>query len=383
MSSYRVISQDNHVQEPRDLWTSRAESKYAWRVPHVEDLGGLGDHWICDGRKIIGAAGSANLGNRFVDPDNKRSGQRIDDAHPGGYIPEEHVKDLDIDGQDVSIVYPTVGFMLYGIPDSQLLDSICRSYNDWVGEFCGAFPDRLKGIAMLNVDDVQVGIKELERCAKMGFVGAMIPVYPSESQLYDNPAYEPFWAAAQDLGMPLSLHIAGNRYSPVQEFADPDIGRPAFISNAAYWPQMSLTDIIFSGVFERYPKLQVGSVEHELSWAPHFLDRIDYTYTDRMPPPIDPSKGRQSAHPQVRFKDGVLPSDFFHSNVFLGFQEDALGIRDRHIIGVDNLQWGSDYPHAESTFPRSREILENILADCTEEEKAKISGGNAARIYNL
>ena len=84
-----------------------------------------------------------------------------------------------------------------------------------------------------------------------------------------------------------------------------------------------------------------------------------------------------------RFKSDMLPSDFFHRNVFVGFQEDTFGLRDRHIIGVDNLQWGSDYPHHESTFPRSQEILEEILADCTEEEKAKIAGGNAARISKL
>jgi predicted TIM-barrel fold metal-dependent hydrolase len=385
MSSYRVISSDNHVIEPYDLWTSRAESKYAWRVPHVEDLGEKGDYWVCDGQKVIGVTGgSASVGNRFLDPDKKRQIYRVGDVRPGGWIPEEHVKDLDIDGQDASILYPTVGFMLFGIPDGQLLDSLCRSYNDWVGEFCGAIPKRLKGIAMINTDDVQVGIKELERCAKIGHIGAMIAVYPGVEQLYDNPAYEPFWAAAQDLEMPLSLHIASNRYSPVQELGDRgDNARPAFHVNTAYWPQMSLADIILSGVFERFPKLQVGSVEHELSWAPHFLDRLDYTYTDRMPPPLHPSQGPPEAHPQARFKDGALPSDFFRSNCFLGFQEDAMGIRDRHIIGVDNLQWGADYPHSESTFPRSREILENILADCSEEEKAKISGGNAAKIYHL
>ena len=135
---------------------------------------------------------------------------------------------------------------------------------------------------------------------------------------------------------------------------------------------MSITDIIFTGVFERYPKLQIGAVEHELSWAPHFLDRIDYNYSQR-------ARGISGC----RFKNMMLPSDFFHRNVFLGFQEDALGIKLRDIIGVDTLQWGSDYPHQESTFPRSRQILEEILADCTEEEKAKIAGGNAARIYDL
>ena len=98
--------------------------------------------------------------------------------------------------------------------------------------------------------------------------------------------------------------------------------------------------MIFSGVFERYPKLQVGAVEHELSWIPHFLDRLDYTYTQRAPNDL-----------WYRYKEDAVPSDYFHRNVFVGFQEDALGIRDRHIIGVDNLQWGSDYPHQESTFP--------------------------------
>ncbi len=292
---------------------------------------------------------------------------------PGGYIPEEHVKDMDIDGIDVSIVYPTAGLGLYSVPDSGLLTSIFKTYNDWVGEFCNAVPKRLKGIAMLNVDDVSEAVKELERCAKMGFVGAMMTVYPIEGRSYDRPEYEPLWAAAQDLGMPLSLHINTNRPGIGQEFQDIDSMSATFLANVDHWVRMSLGYMIFSGVLERYPKLQVGSVEMELSWVPHFLDRIDYTYTQRS----------QELSQEWRFKDGALPSDFFHSNVFLGFQEDALGIRDRDIIGVDQLLWGGDYPHQESTFPRSRQIIEEILVDCTEEEKAKIAAGNSARIYGL
>ena len=388
MPGYKVISQDNHIIEPGDLWTGRsAGSKFADRLPYVKSLP-TSDMWYCDGLKIGAAtSGSANVGNRFEEPEKKMARKiTIEDAHPGGYIPEEHVKDLDIDGQDISMVYPSIGFLIFCLPDGQLLDEVCRIYNDWVAEFCGAIPKRLKGIAMINTDDIGVGVKELERCAKMGMVGAMIASYPNTEQLYDNPVYEPFWAAAQDLQMPLSLHISGNRYSRNEEFADLNHrwDRPAMICNYAYWPQMSLSDMIFSGVFQRYPKIQVGSVEHELSWAPHFLDRIDYTYTDRMPPAIESMEGTRADNDRmVRFKDGVLPSDYFHSNCFLGFQEDAMGIRDRHIIGVDNLQWGADYPHSESTFPRSLEILDNILADCTEEEKAKIVGGNAARVYRL
>ena len=199
----------------------------------------------------------------------------------------------------------------------------------------------------------------------MGFVGAMTTIYPPENRSYDKPEYEPLWAAAQDLEMPISLHIGTNRPGVGQEFQDLDTQRPAFISNADHWVRMSLADIIFSGVFERYPKLQVGSVEQDLAWVPFFLNRIDYTYTQRV----------QEFFQGYRFKEGALPSDFFHNNVFLGFQEDALGIELRHRIGVDQLLWGGDYPHAESTFPRSRQILEEILVDCTEEEKSMIAGG--------
>ena len=206
----------------------------------------------------------------------------------------------------------------------------------------------------------------------MGLVGAMITVYPPEERSYDSPEYEPLWAAAEDLQMPLSLHTGTTRVSPDQEFKGRKTLRPALTTSVDHWVRLSVADMIFSGVFERHPRLQIGSIEHELSWVPHFLDRMDYTYTQR-----------QIEFAPYRFKEDMLPSDYFHQNIFVGFQEDALGIRLRDVIGVDNLLWGGDYPHPESTFPKSQEILEDILADCTEEEKAKIAGGNAARVYHL
>ena len=375
MSSYRVISADNHVIEPYDLWTGRGESKFKDRLPRIERLE-EGDYWFCDGLKVVTAtAGSNQVGVRFEEPEKLSLKSWKETVPLGGYIPEEHVKEMESDGIDVSIVYSTIALQLYSVvPDSELLNSICRTYNDWVGEFCNAVPKRLKGIAMINVDDVQEGVKELERCAKMGLAGAMITVYPPEERPYNKPEYEPLWAAAQDLGMPLSLHIGTNRPGREdRQLAALESSTVSFFSNIDHWVRMSLANMIFSGVFERYPKLQVGSVEHELSWVPHFLDRIDYNYTQR----------DQDFLQGCRLKEGALPSDYFHNNVFLGFQEDALGIRDRHIIGVDNLQWGADYPHTEATFPNSRQILEEILVDCTEEEKAKIVCGNVARVYGL
>ena len=373
MANYRIISQDDHVYEPKDLWTSRIDPEFKDRAPRIVQMDD-GDWWYADGIRAVSAGAGAQAGRRFEEPEKLTNVDYFANVRLGGYIPEEHVKDMEIDGLDVSIVYPTVGLTMYQTQqDSRLLSAICKAYNSWVAEFCSPFPKRIKAIGMLNVDDVQDGVKELEHCAKMGLIGGIITVYPPEGRAYNSAEYEPLWAAAQDLQMPLSLHIATNRPSgPEQEWVDIETVRQAFFTNVDHWVRMSLADIIFTGVLERYPKLQVGSIEMELSWAPHFLDRMDYTYTQRV-------------HPDwwYTFKNNMLPSDFFHRNVFLGFQEDALGVSLRHHIGVDNLQWGSDYPHFESTFPRSQEILEEILVDCTEEEKAKIAGGNTARVYRL
>ena len=379
MSSYRVISNDSHINEPQDLWTSRAESKFKDRVPHVVpapegmvDHQGrpAGDSWFCEGMRLGGTEGSAKVGIRFEDPAAMLAPPKAGNVRLGGYIPKEHVKDNDVDGVDVSVIYPTLGIFLYGVPDSELFDSICRTYNDWIAEWCSTIPNRLKGIAMINHDDVRVAVKEMERCRKMGLVGAMISVYPLIDRLYDQPIYEPLWAAAQDLDMPLSLHASTNRLG---FYANPQDDRAAYVTQMYHWAALSLADIIFGGAIDRYPKLRVGSVEHELAWVPHWLDRMDYTYTQRV--------GTWLV--ENRLKGDLLPSDQFRSNGFLGFQEDALGLKNRDIIGVDTLQWGSDYPHSEGTWPRSRQILEGMMLDCTEDEKAKIAGGNCARMYNL
>ena len=373
MAGYRIISSDNHVFEPADLWATGIEPAFKDRAPHVVRKDD-GDWWLCEGKVLSSVAGASQTGRRFDEPEKLTGADFYENVRPGGYIPQEAVKDMDADGVDVSIVYPTVGLILFStVSDSWLLDAIFRRYNDWLAEFCSPFPDRLKGICMINVDDVQVGIKELERCAKLGLAGAMITVYPPHDAPYDLPVYEPLWSAADDLGTPLSLHFATNRRAPGQDFTPSgDSLKADYLCNVDYWIRRSLAQIIFSGVFERHPKLQVGSVEQELSWIPHFLERMDYTYTQRIQ--------REGYH---RYKEDMLPSDYFHRNVFAGFQEDALGVGMRDLIGVDNIQWGSDYPHVESTFPRSRQILEELLADCTEEQKSKIAGGNAARIYNL
>lgn len=374
MAAYQLISSDSHVYEPPDLWTSRMPAQFRERAPHVISKAD-GDWWYCDGRKVSGTAAGSQTGRRFEEPDTLSRTDRMSHIRRGGYIPDERIRDMDIDGVAGEVVYPTVGFLLYNmIRDSQLLSASFQAYNDWIAEFCNAYPDRLKGVALINLDNVQEGVEELQRTRRLGLVGALIPAYPWLERPYSSAEYEPFWAAAQDLEMPLGLHIATNRPGADQlhGFQDIDTLTPSFLANTDHWVRMSLGDMIFSGVFERFPRLMAGTVEQELSWIPHFLDRIDYTYTQRA--------RRDYWH---RFQSDALPSDFFRRNVFCSFQEDALGVRDRNIIGVETLMWGSDYPHQESTWPKSQEILDKILTGIAEEEKALIAGSNAARLYHF
>ena len=176
MANYKVISSDDHVFEPPDLWISKAEDRFKDRVPRIVRGEDGGEWWVCDGVVVAGSGAGAQTGRRFEEPENLSNANLIENVRPGGYIPEERVKDMAIDGVDVSIVYPTVGLVLYRVPDSDFLSSVFATYNDWIAEFCRQFPKQLKGIALLKTDDVHEGIREMERCAKMGLVGAMITV---------------------------------------------------------------------------------------------------------------------------------------------------------------------------------------------------------------
>ena len=372
MGNYKIISGDEHMFEPLDLWTKALGSKFGDRVPRIVRTEGGGDWWVTDGLKGQPISSGSMTGERFEGVERLSLNDLAEHVRPGAYDTDARVKDMAMDGVDASIIFPNAGFLMYSVTDSDLLNPVFGVYNDFIAEQCRTYPGRLNGVGMLTLDDIPWAIKEMERCQKQGLPAVMIPVYYPPDKSYSLPMYEPFWAAAQDLGMALCMHTGTIRGGQPNRPADAETSMPEQACTGDYWIRMSLGQLIFGGVFERYPELQVVSVEHELSWAPFFLQKLDYTYTQLAQ--------REHWH---RFGEDMLPSDYFHRNVSLGVQEDAIGIQLRNVIGVDNIQWGSDYPHQESTFPRSREILDEILADCTEDERAKIAGGNAARVYRL
>jgi len=375
MASQKIISSDSHIVEPPGLWTQRMVGKYSDRAPSL--VKGKADDFYVDGKPVGATLGGLTAaGLRFEKPEDIKLEGKITGVMPGAYEPSPRLKDMDQDGIYSDLIYPSVGLHMFSaVEDSDLVRSIFAAYNDWLADFCSANPDRLKGIAMILIDDdINGGIRELQRVAKKGLGGAMISVFPRPGESYDQPRYEPFWAAAEETGLPISLHVGTNRPGslPTPGGKDTKITPSgATRANNEHWVRMTLCHIIFSGVCERYPNLMFIQLEHELAWLPFFMGRLDYVYRERKQ--LTP----------YRFKAGAVPTDFMRRNIYHSFQEDGLGVRDRDIIGVDNLCWGSDYPHAESTFPRSKEILEEILADVPDDERVKITASNAARLYRI
>lgn len=375
-----IISSDSHIFEPPDLWTKRIEAKFRDRAPHVVyGEGDKPDYWYCDGNRLMSMAGGANAGVRFEGQGKLRQACKVADVRPGSNEPAAKIRDMDADGIWGEVLYPTVPLRLWRIPDSELFSANCRAYNDWLAEFCRAYPQRLKGLAMVNVDDIQEGIRELQRAAKLGLAGVMITVGPPEGRSHDQQLYEPFWAAAQDARMPVHLHQTTNR-AQIQTasrtmgnvpFASV-LSSPAAMVTSSYWVQLTLANMVFAGVFDRHQRLRAVSAHFEAGWAPHLMHTLDFQYTQR---------GISADYP--RFKNAALPSDFFGRNILLSIQEDAIAIRMRDSIGADALMWGSIYPHPDSTFPHSREILAELLEGVPEAEQRLIVRENAAKLYGF
>ncbi len=371
-----MISSDSHIIEPPDLWTARMPAEFGERGPRVVAEAD-GEWWYVDNRKTMSHLG-IQTGARFdQDPDKLVTSATFEQVRPAAYDPAAYVAENELDGVWGSVIYPSQGLVLFSVPNTEVVTASMRAYNDWLAEFCVGHGDRLKGIAMVNVDDVDAAVRELERVRELGLAGVLITVKPPVWAPFHSPVYDPFWAAAQDLELPISFHTATDRGDPRAGDAaftlDVKSVPPSVFVNKDHQVRQAMADLILTGVLERFPALAVGSVEHELAWIPFFLDQMDYTYTDR------PRRGDW-----YRFREaGARPSDFWRRNCFASFQEDAHGIRLRDVIGVETLMWGSDYPHTESTFPRSRDIVGEILTGVDPAEASAIVCDNAARLYGF
>lgn len=373
-----IISGDSHIVEPPDLYTKGMPSALLDRAPtmrrYTTDDGREADAWFIGDEQIVTLGAVTQAGRRFDDGAELDFVEVWDDVRHGAYRPAAMIEELELDGVWGAVLQPSQGLFWYHLDDSELLSGICIAYNDWIADFCSAYPDRFRGIGMLNVDDPVEGAKELERCAELGLAGAFIPVAPTPELPYRDPAHDPVWDTAQQTGLPLLMHIATQRANvPGCEISTSFSSfTPAGLRPTQdYWVRYAMTDIIFAGVCDRYPDIRIGTVEHEGSWAPHWLRQMDFTYTDR---PV---------YATFRSSEGMLPSDYFRRNMFVVFQEDPLVVTLRDHIGVDNLVWGNDFPHSESTWPKSMEFLDGMFEGVPDDVRRKLTRDNAVRYFGF
>jgi len=360
----KILSADSHVLEPPDLWTTRMQPKFRDRAPHLEHEynGRKGDFLVCPPLRPFNPT---SLGSAGIPPEEQEKfaegGYAV--CRPGSWDPVERVKDMDLDGLDAEIFYCGYGMSLFSHPDDEFQRDAHRAYNDWAAEYASHSPKRLIPVANISMTDPDEDLKELERVRKLGFRGIFISNDPLEHRRYDNPMWEKFWSAVEEFDMPVNIHILTRQGGP-QVGSNPLVDGvvlpvPAF---------RAIAEMITGGVLERHPNLKIISVENDIGWIPNYLKRMDwYSYRFRL------------RYPEMK----MSAADYWRRQVFATFQDDVPGIRCRDLIGVTQLMWGSDYPHFDSTFPKSREAIARNFEGVPEDEMRLILGENMARVYNL
>ncbi len=366
---YKIISADSHTVEPPDLWEKWLERKYLDTAPKLVEDGDGGHAWLYMGAKTPEPLGLVTcVGTR--PEDLKWTGARYGSTiHPACYDGAERLKAMDVDGVDAEMLYPPQRAMLTFMknPDRAAHLAGIRAYNRWLREgFCAPDPDRLIGIFQIPNVGIETAVAELERAKKEGFRGVALSAWPSGG---DNlrPEDDPFWDAAAELGMPVSIHLL--LAAQQQKLGASNKGSVAIGASAFMYTMPILVEMIFQGVFDRFPKLRLALVEVGVGWIPHFLEMVDDRYW----------RNRHWTKTNVK----KVPSEYFHDHCLATFIVDRAGITVRHLVGVDNMAWSTDFPHHGNDWPYSRRTIDSLFADVPAEERRKIVCTNAARFWGL
>lgn len=381
MVDYKIFSGDSHLSEPGDLWEKRIDKEFRWRAPHVERRernGKMEDVFLYEGWPPhpvgvgLGAAAYASKGKGPEAASFREEGKGYEDALPGGWDPAARLKDQDIDGVDGEVLYTTLGFRQFWIRDPRLQRAAFRAYNDWLSEFCSYSPNRLVGLSLISMYDVDEARAELRRSAKLGYHGAMIGTTPPPECLpyHHSEIYDPFWAEAQDLGMTLVWHenTGGHesRSSSGSSYWDENQSIGALVR--FHEVQRSMGHMIVSGVFERFPKLKLVVAEQGTDWLPFYVKRLQ-----RM------RAGTTSYGNKLPLK----PIEYFHRNTFWTYMDDPEIVEERELVGVDNLLFATDYPHSASSWPNSQLLVDRDMESIPDDHRRKMIRDNTLSVFNI
>jgi len=357
---WRLYSCDDHLDLwnlPRDVWEDRLPDRLRERGPRVVERGESA-WWTCDGA-VMGP-----FGNRLLRDYSAIARAGIEDDGLRAARPALRLQDMDRDGIHASVIY---GPNLFGLPiqDTELKAAALAAYNDWAVEFNRHDPARLSVLPVLPTHAPDAAVAELERVAKLGHRGVIIS--PFEFRCTD-PEWERFWDAAEATGLPVSFHI-GQGTSQVR-VAPASWELAAFSAVGPMQLDEPLAMMVYSGVLERHPRLRLVLAESGIGWLPYFVHRMDAAAEKHVP---------RAKDYQLRAK----PSEIFRRQVYATFEEEPLGPELLPLLGPDNFMWASDYPHPDSTFPRSREAIAHAFAGLEQAFVEQVTATNCARLYGF
>ena len=335
-------------------------------VKPASDLyGGKGrDKWVPFGQNIAGTAGTG--------------------------APEQRVQEQEKDGVSAEILFPgqQTGPRLWrSIADDDAYKAVVQGYNTWLAEeYCSAAPERLIGVPVMpwtNVDDM---LEELERCAKLGFKMVGLGAFPS-GKSYPTPDDDRFWSAAVDMNMPVTIHVEldcnGSRSGPVFKYPTqpPGVGEGpqgivGQVSNDKFCRLggVNAVQLIFAGVFDRFPRLRIYKAETMMGWLPYQLDQTDDIW----------ERSRYWAADYYGLESPPKPpSQYIREHVLWGFLRDPFGVSVRHQVRVKNALWGSDFPHSAGDWPNSQKVLHELFDDVPADERYAMVAGNAVDFFGL
>jgi len=369
----RYYSCDSHVVEPPEVFAG-LEDRFGDRAPRIVDGhdGKRGEFVLLPGSVPIPVGRLGIAGNRLDDPaTQERIARGYAGLNPGVLDPHARLDEQKVDGIVGEVMYPSINLFTFAIPERDLLAAIFERHNDWIVDYCSAAPERLVGIGCLGLPDVDAALAEMRRTAPKGVRGFAVPAHLPPERSYRHPDLDPFWAEAEALGVPLTMHVFTG--------ATWDGGLPAHWGMPA-WSIKGYTflhtsaantviDLICGGVLERYPNLKFVLSEFETGWIAHFLQRLDHA-TYRVP---------SEAVDYLTMK----PSEYFRRNFSVTFEDDEVGIRTRDLIGVETMLWGNDYPHHDSIWPNSQSILERIMTGVPKDEVEAMVWSNTLDLYNI
>jgi predicted TIM-barrel fold metal-dependent hydrolase len=360
-----VVDADGHVLEPREAWRSLPERH---RPMIRRDDQGY-EHVVVGDTEVLAAplGTLATPGRRFVDP---RTFLSIDEALAGGSDPHARLADMDAEGIDQAMLYPSVGLYFWALADPEAAVALARAYDDWLASYCEAAPTRLFGAAMLPLQDPERAAAELRRAVgELGFKAGFARPNPCMGRTISHPAYEPVWTAAEELGVPIAIHEGSSVTIPTLGDDRPFNPLVLHAVSHAFEAMRAFAELVAFGVLQRHPRLRLVFLESSGGWAPFWLERLD-----------EQAEAFGDFCPEMRLR----PSEYFARQCAISFEVDERTLPVlAPFVGEDRIVWGSDYPHHDATFPGAVLALRRTLAGADLAFARRVLGDNARAIYGL